>query len=99
MKQYPDVGGAAFAQSHTYSPVHEQVIYGEDGMTLLDYFAGQALVGLLPRVSMVSAVPAAQLAYEIARAMVAEKRLAEEPIEIPVVELLEEISNDGANLH
>jgi cytochrome c len=72
-----DKGGAAF-------PVLPPIIltdypWLEEGMTLLDYFAGQALIACaddfiksaMPRSSM------AREAYDIAAAMLAEKRRRE----------------------
>lgn len=76
-----DIGGSAF-------PV---VLDGAndyaDGMTLLDWFAGQALVGVMYGVEGVGSMTperraeawadVAQLVYEVAAAMVAEKRKRE----------------------
>jgi hypothetical protein len=64
-------GGPAFpvADSHHASG---QVQYGSNGMTLRDYFAGQALAGRMARNSIYASwSDAAKDSYEIADAMLA----------------------------
>ncbi len=41
-------GGAAFPKPDVWMPNHEQLSYGENGMTLRDWYAGMALIGILP---------------------------------------------------
>lgn len=92
MTQQIDDGGPAF-------PVDEIDVAGghyegryevqrqHPGMSLLDWFAGQAIVGMLPTLkarseeSLVSeAIPkAAEFAYKIARAMIAEAKNQRNP--------------------
>lgn len=52
--------------------------YGQDGMTLMDWFAGQALTGIIASPGCqpddASRIGTAELAYEFASAMIAEKR-------------------------
>jgi hypothetical protein len=59
-------GGPAFPQPDTYPP-NDQVQHGSPGMSLRDYFAGQALIRLISSATDASAV--ATHAYAIADAM------------------------------
>jgi len=71
--KYCDRGGQAFPNPETenFEP--------EIGMTLLDYFAGQALAGLLANPEKDYAyADAADFAYRQADAMIAEKRRREQ---------------------
>lgn len=70
------MGGGAFPTDGAYAGYRE-------GMTLLDYFAGQALAGMLARPDFVlfcdggeglNVELSAHNAYEIARAMLAERK-------------------------
>lgn len=47
------------------------------GMTLLDYFAGQAIGGMMARACVPPAYGVASAAYDLAAAMIAEKRRRE----------------------
>jgi pyridoxal/pyridoxine/pyridoxamine kinase len=62
-------GGAAFPHVPTFK-------VGNNGMTLRDYFAGQAIAGLLDRNN---AEKAAEVAYHVADAMIAEREKAGQP--------------------
>lgn len=66
-------GGFAFPQSN-FDVAYSDYIGG--GMTLRDWFAGQALMGLLPSKSVVGFPTAyAQVAYEYADAMLAAREV------------------------
>lgn len=54
-------------------PCNPNVFSSDPGMTLRDWYAGQALAGLSAAVQVVSPERAAQLAYEAADAMLAER--------------------------
>jgi len=64
-----DSGGQAF-------PLSEFPGVTNDGMTLLDWFAGQALAGLAAEPEL-SSERVAEIAYDCAERMVAEKRRRE----------------------
>ena len=66
-------GGPAFPIPDTYYP-NGQIQFGANGMTLLDWFAGQALAGLVSRLAYSGMFEdAAETAYKHAEAMLAEK--------------------------
>ena len=69
-----DEGGPAFPQpSHNGNFVSE---YGMGGMTLRDYFAGQALMGFLSLYKMngpEDQITVSKISYEIADSMLAER--------------------------
>ena len=67
-----NTGGQAFPVADTYHP-NGQVQFGSYGMTLLDWFAGQALAGLVSESGRYDAAGAALDAYDLATAMLAEK--------------------------
>lgn len=75
-----DAGGPAFP-GEVYSGTANGVKQFEphSGMTLLDWFAGQALLGLLsnPRTKHVIADEVSKNCYGMAKAMLAEKRKRE----------------------
>lgn len=80
MSTQPDDGGPAFPVADT---VHSsgQVQYGFNGMSLRDYFAGQALAGLeayagsiIFREGQTSTQLIAQASYEMADAMLAARK-------------------------
>ena len=65
-----ETGGAAFPLSNAQNPGWA------DGMTLRDYFAGQALCGLLSKYNLNAPSDQgtiAQMSYELADAMLAER--------------------------
>ena len=71
MSEQINDGGPAFPVPDTYHP-NGQVEYGKPGMTLRDWFAGQALVGLLSGPAEEGAPTPdrkAVVAYQIADAM------------------------------
>ncbi len=83
-----DTGGAAFSGvPGMYDAGTEMMAFGEDGMTLLDYFAGQALRGFLNHPAdlaklalkrgLAEDITVAVASYEMAQAMIAEKRRLE----------------------
>jgi hypothetical protein len=61
-------GGPAFPVDHNLRTGYRQ----DEGMTLRDWFAGQALAGMLARGNML-AVSGAEAAYQYADAMLAER--------------------------
>lgn len=69
-----DDGGPAFPQTRI-SPGAHSVAY-TDGMSLRDWFAGQALAGITADVDTNRSIPdvLAKWVYEIADAMVAERK-------------------------
>ena len=74
-----DNGGPAFPCEQTYTPGEGWNQSFDPGMSVLDYFAGQALLGLLPafenapeKRNMVSHY-LAKRSYEIAEAMLRER--------------------------
>ena len=72
-------GGAAFPVPETYSRQGQLLMDCEPGMTLRDYFAGQALTGILTWCAKPARL--SELAYEIADAMIEHRDAldAEEP--------------------
>ena len=66
-------GGSAFPWTETH-PAHGT--RGEMGMTLLDWFAGQALAGLLSDETIERCTPEgyAKSAYDYAEAMIEERK-------------------------
>lgn len=72
-----NTGGPAFPVADTYHP-NGQVQFGSYGMTLLDWFAGQALTGILAdSESQGEPEEFAAAAYNIAESMLAEKARCE----------------------
>jgi hypothetical protein len=73
MKKSNDNGGAAFPRP--FSAIHEDAMFhAQSGMTLRDWFAGQALAGVLaswPEGEKVRPQVVAPWAYEFADAMLA----------------------------
>jgi hypothetical protein len=67
MEEKKTTGGQAFPRSTSYSE-------GTVGMTLRDWFAGQALVGLLAHEGAEGAQHIAKSAYEYADKMLKERR-------------------------
>ena len=65
-------GGAAFPQT-TFQHPSGEICWGESGMTLRDYFAGQALAGLLAQIPGDSRSVAVGLAYRLADEMLVER--------------------------
>jgi hypothetical protein len=65
-------GGPAFPIADSYCP-NGQVQYGHNGMTLRDYFAGQAIAGLAIQTDL-SDVALANYAWGLADAMIAARR-------------------------
>lgn len=67
----PDTGGPAFAAMNETC--------GQDGMTLLDYFAGQVLIGYVSRYGHQGSVDSSTFkdCYDYAAGMIAEKRRRE----------------------
>lgn len=62
-------GGPAFPQTEL-----DKALYTHGGMTLRDYFAGQALAGLLSDIECnPTSEEAAKIAYDFAEAMILEK--------------------------
>lgn len=76
MSTKPD-GGSAFPRQPLWQIDGSQVSLVQEGMTLRDYFAGQALINMShPEVLKVSEVDAsciAEACYEVADAMLAER--------------------------
>jgi len=73
MSEVKNNGGLAFPEAVAVSPVGD-VYRGLGGMSLRDYFAGQALTGLLATVTGdVSYTGVATVAYACADAMLAER--------------------------
>lgn len=71
----PDDGGPAFPQpqgrdEHGF-PYSSREIQGDGGMTLRDWFAGQALAGMLDRAYGIKCEIIAARSYEMADAMIA----------------------------
>lgn len=84
-----DTGGPAFPRAATQEMM-EADCFAEEGMTLLDYFAGQALEGFMQAHGWISYMEHpehrehllntyARDSYAIAAAMLAEKRRRERP--------------------
>ena len=74
-----DNGGQAFPRpGYEHLQPDGKILHvpGETGMTLLDYFAGQAVGGLLK--GLHDRYNIARLSYDLADAMLAEKRRREE---------------------
>lgn len=68
-----DIGGRVF-------PLQDNTIDGSEGITLLDYFAGQALMGnATAGIEGTDVAHVAGMCYEQAAAMIAEKRRRELP--------------------
>lgn len=72
-----DTGGMAFPTEHIYNQHGIESRYSEKGMTLLDYFAANALIGLLNPGWECNSADAPKIAYELAKEMLAEKRRIE----------------------
>lgn len=67
-------GGQVFPVSVTYSP-HSGVVNGFTGMTLRDWFAGQALAGLMANLHCAGNEASVLKAYKIADAMLLERTI------------------------
>ena len=65
-----DDGGPAFPMP----PSSEYVHPGEDGMSLRDYYAGQALIGMMNKWDTSPNKNIARACYQVADALVAERR-------------------------
>ncbi len=73
-----DTGGPAYPQQRYLNPESE-------GMTLLDYYGGNAMMGLIrgntslegDTTTIINADQLSSMAYQIAAAMIAEKRRSE----------------------
>lgn len=68
-------GGRAFPRSSSHNP--EGLAPSQDGMSLRDWFAGQAVVGILCNRDITREVipaPIAKYAYDIADAMIEESK-------------------------
>lgn len=74
-----DNGGPAFPVPEVRLPDGTGVVQGADGMTLRDWFAGQALAGLLASDRIGQMVDNAKDAYTIADAMLAERKREPKP--------------------
>lgn len=73
-----DDGGPAFPTHHRFDKGASAINEWTDGMTLLDYFAGQAITGLLANDERSGSPTEFALdAYLFAAAMIAEKRRRE----------------------
>jgi len=76
-KQPKDDGGPAFPQSvfHDETPEADSFVESKGGMSLRDYFAGQAMIGFLASASPKADTDAelADYAYQIADAMLKER--------------------------
>ena len=75
-------GGMAFPIGRVHNANGEVAMWEESGMSLRDWFAGHALAGLLPAWVQDGAIlpdppRAAQYAYALADAMLAERQKAE----------------------
>jgi hypothetical protein len=72
-----ETGSSAFPVQAMVHPNSNEIIYGENGMTLRDYFAGQALAGICASYAGVDAIYKFSLdvddAYRYADAMIAER--------------------------
>jgi len=70
-------GGPAFPRPHSFANTFE--IPSQEGMSLLDWFAGMALIGILANSSqIVEEKLASSWAYEYADAMLKEREKREE---------------------
>lgn len=96
-------GGPAFprpaSEDATYGTLADgnSVVREQDGMTLRDYFAGQALTGLLAERS-IPAPSVATRAYEYADAMIEAQDGKPRPDPEPLLELLHEIYEHFDNI-
>jgi hypothetical protein len=68
MSEQINDGGSALPTADAYHP-SGQIAYGRKGMTLRDWFAGQALTGLLAGNTGDKAPNWAKAAYQVADAM------------------------------
>ena len=76
MKMSDKTGGAAFPEAGLSGLPNGEFIHGRSGMTLLDYFAGQALLGILSSSSLPTDSTFegySKCAYEHATCMLAER--------------------------
>lgn len=72
-----DHGGFAFPTQAICTPAGDVMSSGDDGMTLRDWFAGQALAGLLASDDGSTRENVAAEAYDIADAMIAARKAGE----------------------
>ena len=76
MKTLKETGGPAFARPHSDDRHSgEEGCYAQDGMTLRDYFAAKAMQSWLVGVDDPTVEKCAAFAYEIADAMLDERKL------------------------
>lgn len=69
-----ETGGSAFPQVEEVRIDGQMVFVKQTGMTLRDYFAGQALMGMLAdHTGIPVVIRFSQIAYEIADAMLQER--------------------------
>lgn len=66
-------GGSAFPTQGAFDSNGQLTMFGEDGMSLRDWFAGQSLTGLMTTKVDADSASIARLAYELADAMLAEQ--------------------------
>ena len=67
----PDDGGPAFPSGKSEKTGYENTLPYYEGMTLRDWFAGQALAGMLDRAYGIKCEIIAARSYEMADAMLA----------------------------
>jgi len=74
-----DTGGSAYPQSPFMNDKERKKYQRWAGMSLLDYFAGQALAGVLANPNMIDITyeTIAKNSYALAQAMIEEKRRLE----------------------
>lgn len=93
-------GGQAFPAAAAIGPQGD-VYQPYEGMSLYQWFAGQALAGLSTNEEM-TVKDTAKIAYDIADAMIAERELAREPDGLPVAEIvypdLAEVPQEAVNI-
>lgn len=68
-----DTGGPAFPYEEFEHGFHQDTVVKHPGMTLRDWFAGQAMAALITKSACRSAAATAATAYEYADAMLAER--------------------------
>lgn len=89
-----DWGPSAFPRSET------DTHYGAEGMTLRDYFAGQALVGILasrPPSVTTCTVDIAQQSFWMADAMIERRELREPASPAPSQAFIDKLKGNGAS--
>ena len=70
-----DEGGAAFPRPYSQQQPgdHWEPCYANKGMTLLDWFSGQALVGIFGNDPGINPTKAAEIAYACGKEMIAQR--------------------------